>query len=95
MASTALSTVPKPVMMMKDASTPAFAQFSQHVDAGESRHPHVREDDVESAGLRHLERLLAGAGNLHRVAGRAEHAGGALPHALIVVYEENPRHERR
>ena len=48
-ASTAVSTVPNPVMMMKAESTRRSRSCAQDIEAGDARHPHVGQDHVEGA----------------------------------------------
>ena len=68
------------------------AKLFEDVEAGEARHAHVRENDVERVTAREVEAFLATRGNEHRVACAAEHACNALAHAGVVIDYENPRH---
>ncbi len=53
-----VSTVPKPVMMMKAESTRCSRSLLQHVEAGNARHAHVRQNHVEGVATCQRRTLL-------------------------------------
>ena len=69
-----------------------IAQLAEDVEAGNPRHAHVGEDDVEGATLGHLEAFLAGRRRLHAVPRAAERPLHAVADARVVVNQQNPRH---
>ena len=68
------------------------AQPLEHDDAGDPRHPHVRQDDVEDVALRGRDAFLAGGCRLDGEAGAAQHARHAVANALVVVDDKNAGH---
>ena len=68
------------------------AQPLEHDEAGDPRHPHVRQDDVEDVALRGRDAFLAGRCRLYGEAGAAQHARHAVANALIVVDDKDAGH---
>jgi hypothetical protein len=62
----------------------------QQLEPGQARHPEVRQDEVDAAGLQALERGLPVRRQHDRVALAREHAVETLAHGRIIV-----RHQER
>ena len=74
----------------------AFERGRQQRGPVHSWHPHVRDDDVEAAGLQRLERSVAARHELHLPVDPRDAQGALerLEHSRLVVHEQDLHSER-
>jgi len=61
----------------------------RELDAIEAGHDDVREKDIDLFARKQRPRLFGAVGNQHAEAVPGENLGGGLPHALVVLDEQD------